>query len=218
MEDDRRAELGLVLQELALKRRATGASAIARYVTAKTGLKVSQASVSGYLNDKQKPRPTFIQAFVKAFQLTAEETKRLAHVYTYRKEPPDAPITEEEEKEHSALLSTLDEAFPSPEGAGQEQYDPEGQIYVIGGSGYYKIGRAKKVHDRVKHLATQLPWPVVVEHVIPAEDYAAAEKYLHKIFSSKRAHGEWFILEEDDLVFIKSIKRMYGSHLERQGQ
>lgn len=97
----------------------------------------------------------------------------------------------------------------------EKSFAPDGHVYILGGGGYYKIGRAKTVDDRIKQLAIQLPWPVSVEHTIPAENHVAAEKALHEAFSAMRAHGEWFRLDEDELAFINSIKRMRGSDIER---
>lgn len=93
----------------------------------------------------------------------------------------------------------------------RNRFNPDGYVYILGAPDFYKIGRAKDVDSRVKQLAIQLPWAVDVIHTIPCEDYARSERALHERFSDRRANGEWFLLGEGDLEYIKSIKRMRGS-------
>jgi hypothetical protein len=90
------------------------------------------------------------------------------------------------------------------------RFQPDGYVYVLGGGGFHKIGKAANLDRRIRQLAIQLPWPVSVEHVIECEDHSLAEKSLHERFADKRAHGEWFRLEPDDLADLKAIERMRG--------
>ena len=96
----------------------------------------------------------------------------------------------------------------------EKRFEPDGYVYLLGGQGYYKIGKARDVGKRLDQLVIQLPWKVSIEHTIPCEDYSKAERHLHEIFSDKRANGEWFNLDDSDLKIIKGIKRMQGDRIE----
>lgn len=100
----------------------------------------------------------------------------------------------------------------------EREWKPNGYVYFLGGHGYCKIGRAKRVTSRVKQLAIQLPWPVELVHVIPCADYAKSESALHRYFADQRANGEWFFLSDSDLEFIKAIKRMKGDEMDTTPQ
>lgn len=91
----------------------------------------------------------------------------------------------------------------------------DGYVYVLGGGGYFKIGRSKNPKSRVGTLAIQLPWPVYIIHTIPCQDHQESERELHRVFDSCRANGEWFKLTSEDLQRIKSIRRMSGRMCER---
>ncbi len=97
----------------------------------------------------------------------------------------------------------------------RKYFRPDGHVYVLGAPDFYKIGRAKNVDDRLKQLAIQLPWKVEVAHTIPCEDYAAAERELHRRYADRRANGEWFMLTPQDVEWIKGIERMRGESIER---
>lgn len=89
-------------------------------------------------------------------------------------------------------------------------FRPDGYVYLLGGGGYYKIGRSRNVSRRMRQLEIQLPWPVEVLHTIPCEDHHASEKALHERFAGKRANGEWFALDDEDVEWIKGVTRMIG--------
>lgn len=90
----------------------------------------------------------------------------------------------------------------------------DGYVYLLGGGGYYKIGRTTNVNRRLRQLEIQLPWPVEIVHTIPCEKHVLSEIALHAMFAYKRSNGEWFCLEYKDLVEIKRISRMRGSEIE----
>lgn len=99
----------------------------------------------------------------------------------------------------------------------RHSFRPDGYIYLLGAPGFYKIGRAKRPDDRVKQLKIQLSWEVEVEHLIPCENYVAAERVLHERFADQRANGEWFALSDSDVSLLKSIARMRGPDIEFGG-
>jgi hypothetical protein len=76
-------ELGKVLDALARKRDVRGPYAIAKQVTSVSGYRVTGQAVSRYFHDGVQPKPAFMGAFTRAFDLTEEERDMLAWVYTY---------------------------------------------------------------------------------------------------------------------------------------
>lgn len=81
-----------------------------------------------------------------------------------------------------------------------------GFVYVIKSKLGYKIGHSKEIHQRNKIFNVKLPFQWEFAKVFCLEDYKLFEKFLHKIFLTKKINGEWFELNEDDLV---SIERIY---------
>ncbi|MDP9476334.1 MAG: GIY-YIG nuclease family protein [Actinomycetota bacterium] len=122
-------------------------------------------------------------------------------------EPCEKEIEEEEFKaavgSRRGILERVGEMLPS-----------DGYVYLIGGRGYFKIGRAKDVSKRFKALKIQLPWRVHLIHTIPARNHKRAERYLHEVFASQRANGEWFRLSVQDVELIRRIGFMDGSRVE----
>lgn len=90
----------------------------------------------------------------------------------------------------------------------------DGYVYLLGGEGYYKIGRSRNVSKRIRQLEIQLPWPVTVEHTIPCENHKVSERTLHDMFANNRANGEWFRLDDSDVDYIKAIGKMRGPHIQ----
>lgn len=80
-------------------------------------------------------------------------------------------------------------------------------VYIIyhSRSGYYKIGRSNNPEVREKTLQAEDPdlkiirqWPC---------DSKTVESFLHKKYQSKRLRGEWFVLDEIDLLSISSYMK-----------
>jgi hypothetical protein len=84
--------------------------------------------------------------------------------------------------------------------------DTLGFVYIIKSKLGHKIGRSKEIHHRNKIFNVKLPFQWEFAKVFCLEDYKLFEKFLHKIFLTKKINGEWFELNEDDLV---SIERIY---------
>ncbi len=59
-----------------------------------------------------------------------------------------------------------------------------------------------------------MPFEVVLEHVFPCEGAVESEKALHRRFAGTRANGEWFVLDAEDVEFLKRIGRMRGTDIE----
>lgn len=90
--------------------------------------------------------------------------------------------------------------------ASAKSIDNLGFVYIIKSKLGYKIGRSKEIHHRNKIFNVKLPFQWEFAKVFCLEDYKLFEKFLHKIFLTKKINGEWFELNEDDLV---SIERIY---------
>jgi hypothetical protein len=87
--------------------------------------------------------------------------------------------------------------------------DPTGFVYVIESGRYYKIGSTKNPKNRFRKYITENPNKIEVVIQKEAYSYIDAEKLLHELFNEKRCHGEWFLLNEEDLVLIKERLRAY---------
>jgi hypothetical protein len=81
-----------------------------------------------------------------------------------------------------------------------------GYVYLIKGNGVYKIGRSKKLDQRLTYFELKLPFPIEMVHTIYSNDYAGLERKLHDLYNSKRINGEWFELALEDVEYIKSIR------------
>ena len=79
-----------------------------------------------------------------------------------------------------------------------------GYVYVYGGQGVYKIGRAKDPQKRVKAFPV-MPYPCAFAHIIESEDCVALERQLHDHFKPQRVEGEWYSLAQTDLDSIPQI-------------
>lgn len=84
-----------------------------------------------------------------------------------------------------------------------EYHDYGGYVYIIHWHGYYKIGKAKDVPSRIRDIGCSHPVPPTVFKVIPTNAMGRLEAQLHKKFAHKRKSGEWFDLDENDLMYIK---------------
>lgn len=84
-----------------------------------------------------------------------------------------------------------------------------GYVYLIQSSdGYWKIGRTIDPDDRMRTFNVKLPFGVEYKHLIPCDDYYAAEKLLHDRYDHRRVNGEWFSLTESDVREIYQIERL----------
>lgn len=82
-----------------------------------------------------------------------------------------------------------------------------GYVYLLKSAiQYYKIGRAIDPDNRLQTFTVKLPFEVEYEYVIKTKDRYALENELHRRFARKRIRGEWFDLNADDVIYIKSIR------------
>jgi hypothetical protein len=86
-----------------------------------------------------------------------------------------------------------------------------GYVYImkdISHTGQYKIGRSIHPGERLNMFAVKLPIETKVIHVIACEDYIKAESMLHDVFAEYRGRGEWFTLNDSQVLLLKSIKKL----------
>lgn len=80
----------------------------------------------------------------------------------------------------------------------------QGFVYVWGGEGIYKIGKAKNPQSRIQQFPV-MPYPCDFAHILPSTTASVLERYLHFYFTSKKLRGEWFQLAEEDLITIPQL-------------
>lgn len=82
----------------------------------------------------------------------------------------------------------------------------EGFVYVImASSGHVKIGKANNVDTRLATLRTASPFPLTLVSTLRCADPREIEKLLHRKFSSKRTHGEWFLLDPREMDYLAGL-------------
>ena len=69
-------------------------------------------------------------------------------------------------------------------------------IAEIPETGHTKVGRSKTPTRRIKHFDTIMPLEVRVVSWFYADDYVAAEAWLHDYLKDYRIKGEWFDIPE----------------------
>jgi len=92
---------------------------------------------------------------------------------------------------------------------GQSLHKERGFVYIWQSGNEYKIGRSKNVEDRMERVSRETGRDIIEIHRISSSDYTNAEKRLHKCFQEKRLYGEagieWFLLDPEDVEWLKSI-------------
>lgn len=73
-------------------------------------------------------------------------------------------------------------------------------------NGLVKIGKAKNVRLRISSLRSSSPIPLRLLHVIDCNGRSRQiERHFHKMFKTKRRHGEWFRLTLKEKMEITKI-------------
>jgi len=76
-------------------------------------------------------------------------------------------------------------------------------VYIMKCANYYKIGHSKNPDSRRSTIQTHNPLDVKICALLKTQDFLETEKNLHSYFSTKKSRGEWFELEESDLITLK---------------
>lgn len=85
-------------------------------------------------------------------------------------------------------------------GPGEER---PGYVYLIESPLGYKIGRSKRPMNRARHFAVNLPFPTKLMCSGWFGDCVRKESALHRLYASKRLHGEWFALDQADVADVR---------------
>jgi hypothetical protein len=81
-----------------------------------------------------------------------------------------------------------------------------GYIYFVRENlfGHTKVGRSRNLEKRLRIFAAELPFETQLLYYIKTYNYEKVELEFHKLFSSKRVRGEWFLLNNEDIEKIKN--------------
>jgi len=77
-----------------------------------------------------------------------------------------------------------------------------GKIYLLHAvdTEKYKVGiTSGPIEKRVAQLQTGNPDKIILLRDYESDHYRYIESFLHRKFMSKRAEGEWFLLEDSDV-------------------
>jgi Meiotically Up-regulated Gene 113 (MUG113) protein len=84
-------------------------------------------------------------------------------------------------------------------------------VYILKtGKNLFKIGKTQDLQKRLLSYHTHLPVMFRVVRQYPASNMAELEESLHIVFQHKRVKGEWFELQNGDLVICDNIARSYA--------
>lgn len=90
---------------------------------------------------------------------------------------------------------------------------PNGYIYLIKEyvTNTYKIGRTSNPKNRLDIFNVKLPFKWDLIALYSTRNMIILESNLHELFTKKRENGEWFNLDEDDLLVFYEI--MTGNNI-----
>ncbi|MBT2583465.1 GIY-YIG nuclease family protein [Planococcus sp. ISL-109] len=96
----------------------------------------------------------------------------------------------------------LKKVMESPEIPGEAP----GYVYFVQEhmNGSFKIGKTKHVERYMNLFVVKLPFENKLIHLIKSGNHHQTKAAFHKQFTGKRLEGEWFALNQDDLVWLKA--------------
>lgn len=78
-----------------------------------------------------------------------------------------------------------------------------GYVYVVkSDTGHYKIGRTVNFRDRARTFGVKLPVEIEFLVLIETGNDMLLEATLHQQYQHKRVNGEWFNLDDNDMLFL----------------
>lgn len=83
-------------------------------------------------------------------------------------------------------------------------------LYLIQCQQFFKIGIANDVEGRLAQLSTGNPFELKVLAVYGFSNAESVERSLHQRFANTRARGEWFSLDDRDLLDVEQICQLLG--------
>jgi len=85
------------------------------------------------------------------------------------------------------------------------QPKPDQCVYLIGGSGFVKIGVTMNVKKRLGGHQTSNPFPLKLFKTWTCRDARTTEALLHAKYAEFQQSGEWFRLSDDDLRILIAV-------------
>ncbi len=98
------------------------------------------------------------------------------------------------------LQKIIDSPFPDGKAPGYVYFVQEHM------NGTFKIGKTKHIEKRMNVFGVKLPFKNELIYLIKTGNHHQTEVAFHNHFSHKRLEGEWFQLNQDDVVWIKEQK------------
>jgi len=101
-----------------------------------------------------------------------------------------------------------------------EQRTRQNCVYILKtGKNLYKIGKTRDLQKRLATYHTHLPILFRVVRQYPAANMDELEESLHIVFQHRRVKGEWFQLNDQDLIICDNISRHFAlSKLQQQAK
>lgn len=90
-------------------------------------------------------------------------------------------------------------------GEGHKRKAIHGFVYVMRCGPHYKIGASKNPGLRLTQLQTQPPFDIEGVMGFETDDMLGLERLIHEYFADKRVNGEWFLLDDDDIVLLPAV-------------
>ena len=92
-----------------------------------------------------------------------------------------------------------------------EQRTRQNCVYILKtGKDLYKIGKTRDLQRRLATYHTHLPILFRVVRQYPAANMDELEESLHIVFQHRRIKGEWFRLNDQELIICDNIARHYA--------
>lgn len=101
----------------------------------------------------------------------------------------------------------------SQEAHGAPKRSLQGYVYLLKGGDYCKIGRSNNPDRRLEEISPQLPFSVELICMVATNDMYKLEARLHQRYADKRANGEWFRLDGEDITCIKELADVKGGKI-----
>jgi len=86
-----------------------------------------------------------------------------------------------------------------------------GYVYLVEFVGFYKIGHAKNVEERIRSFSNiVLPWDFNLVYKVPCIEPRSVEERLHMHFYDDRHRGEWFVLDKKQVALAMLLMLGYS--------
>jgi hypothetical protein len=83
-------------------------------------------------------------------------------------------------------------------------------LYLLESDGYFKIGIANDVQNRIAQLSTGNPHQINLVFCYGFRNSEFVERALHQKFLDTRLRGEWYILTPADMAEMDDVCRLLG--------